>query len=249
LAALDVVLPGFKAMHPMGARLAQECVRITGGDFRSLIFSTQYRVPTYNQWLLDEADMASAYRWHRRLLQVLQCGHPGRRWVLKSPAHQWCLGAVLREYPDAMLVQTHRDPLHVIASLASLIAALRSVASDEGSLHEVAEEFADLVLGGLDRSVQARTDGTVAADRVFDVHFGAFLADPLATVRRLYSWLGIDLTEDAERRMRTFLAENPRGKHGQHQYAFADTGLDAGALRARARPYQEYFDVPSEPLP
>ena len=56
------MIPGFQAMHPMGARLPQECVRMTGGDFRSMIFPTQYRVPSYAQWLIDEADMTSAYR-------------------------------------------------------------------------------------------------------------------------------------------------------------------------------------------
>jgi hypothetical protein len=71
----------------MGARLAQECVRITGADFRSMIFPTQYHIPSYARWLLHEADMAPAYRWHRRMLQVLQSRHPAQRWVLKSPSY------------------------------------------------------------------------------------------------------------------------------------------------------------------
>jgi hypothetical protein len=58
----DLLIPGFLAFHPMGARLAQECVRMTGGDFRSMIFPTVYDVPSYNSWLLHEADLASAYR-------------------------------------------------------------------------------------------------------------------------------------------------------------------------------------------
>ena len=45
LEAADILIPGFMAMHAMGAQLGQECVRITGGEFRSMIFSTQYRVP------------------------------------------------------------------------------------------------------------------------------------------------------------------------------------------------------------
>ncbi len=79
LALVDAVIPGFTDFHPMGARLAQECVRITGGDFRSMIFSTQYRTPTYDRWLLDEADLAPAYRWHRRYLQHLGSGADTRR--------------------------------------------------------------------------------------------------------------------------------------------------------------------------
>jgi hypothetical protein len=248
LGATELLIPGFNAVHPMGARLAQECVRITGGDFRSLIFSTQYRVPSYNAWLLDEADMAPAYRWHRRVLQLLQCRHSGARWVLKSPGHQWCLGTLLAEYPDARLIQTHRDPVQIIASLASLVAMLRRLASDETSVPEAATEFADYVLGGLDRSVQAREDGTVPPDRIIDIQFRSFMSDPFGTIRGVYAWLGLELTEDTEQRMRTFLADNPRDKHGSHHYTFADTGLDEGELRDRARRYQEHFDVPSEPV-
>jgi hypothetical protein len=249
LDASEQVLPGFKALHPIGARLAQECVRITASDFRSLIFSTQYRVPSYATWLLDRADLATAYRWHRQFLQHLQAHHRAERWVLKSPGHQWHLAALLAEYPDALLIQTHRDPLHIVASLGSLISTLRRLASDVTSNPEAAAEFADYVLEGLDRSVQARKDGTLPQSNVVDVHFSEFMGDPLATVRRIYARLGLELGDAAERRMRAFLRDNPRDKHGRHRYSFTETDLDAGALRERARPYQQYFDVPSEPLP
>ena len=247
--ATELLIPGFKSMHPMGALLAQECVRITGSAFRSVIFPTQYRVPSYARWVLHAADMAPAYRWHHGFLQHLGSRHPGRRWVLKSPGHIWCLGALLAEYPDALLVQTHRDPLRIVASVASLIATLRRLASDESSIPEAAGEWADYLLEGLDRSVTAREDGTVPAGRIVDVHFAAFMADPFATIREVYERLGLELTAQAEARMRAFLAANPADKHGAHRYRFAETGLDAGELRERARRYQRYFDVPSEALP
>jgi len=243
----ELLIPGFKAMHPLGARLAQECVRITAGDFRSLIFPTQYRVPSYARWLLADADMAHAYRWHRRFLQVLQSRHRATRWVLKSPGHLWCLGDLLAEYPRALLVQTHRDPLKIIASLGSLIATLRRLASDETSIAEAASEFADYLIDGLDRSVATRENGTVSPDRIVDVQFSAFMADPLVAVRTIYDRLGLELTADAEARMRAFLAAHPQEEHGRHRYRFADTGLDPGEWRERTRRYQEYFDVPSEP--
>ena len=40
----------------MGAQVGQECVRITASQFCSMIFSVQYRLPTYYKWLLYEAD-------------------------------------------------------------------------------------------------------------------------------------------------------------------------------------------------
>lgn len=248
LDASEMLVPGFKAMHPMGARLAQECVRITGADFRSMIFPTQYHLPSYARWLLHEADMAPAYRWHRRVLQVLQSKHPARRWVLKSPGHIWCLEALLAEYPGALLVQTHRDPLRIVASLSSLVAMLRKMASDTTSIPEAAADFSDDLILGLDRSIDARESGAVTAERIVDLHFASFMKNPFETIQIVYDRLRLPLTADAERRMRAFFAANPKDKHGTHRYRFADTGLDVEEQRRRTRRYCEYFDVPEEPL-
>ena len=245
----DTLIPGFTSFHPMGAQLAQECVRITAGDFRSMIFPTQYRVPTYNHWLLYDADLAPAYRWHRRYLQHLQSRHPATQWLLKSPAHLWHLDALAGEYPDAVIVQAHRDPLKVIASVSALAAHLRRMASDETSIAEAAAAYADDIFVGLDRGIEARDRGTFPADQIVDVQFAEFVAEPLPTIQQLYAALGRELTDETEQRMRDFLAEHPGdGGGGGSRYRFADTGLDAGALRERAARYQQRFAVASEPV-
>jgi hypothetical protein len=242
----ESLIPDFKRMHPMGAELPQECVRITACEFASMIFQTTYRVPSYARWLHESADLAPAYAWHRRFLQHLWWRCPRTRWLLKSPGHLWSLERLLAEYPDACLIQTHRDPLRIIASLTSLVAVLRSMASDEIDGVEIAREWAEHVRTGLERSVAARSSGVVGDDRVIDIQFRAFMADPIACVRAIYDRFGLEFRPEAERRMREFLAVNPDDKHGRHAYRFADTGLDLGEQRALARPYQEFFDVPSE---
>jgi Sulfotransferase family len=245
----DQIIPGFTAFHPIGAQLAQECVRIMGSDFRSMIFPVQYRVLRYNRWLIHETDMASTYRWHRIFLEHLQSGHMADRWLLKSPAHLWYLPALLAEYPDALVIQTHRDPLKVVASVSALTAHLRQMASDHHSIAEAADQYCDDIFVGLERSLDARADGTLPVEQVVDVQFADFTADPFATIAAIYDRLGLELTDDADQRMRTFLADHPGdGGGGGTRYTWADTGLDSAALRERARPYQERFDVPSEPV-
>ena len=245
----DSLIPGFTAFHPMGARLAQECVRITAGDFRSMIFPIQYRLPTYDRWLLDVADLAPAYRWHRRYLQHLQSRHPAGQWLLKSPAHLWHLDALAGEYPDALVVQTHRDPLQVISSVSALAAHLRRMASDETSIPEAAVEYSEDIFLGLERGMDARDRGVFPPEQLVDVHFADFVADPLATIAEIYERLDRELTDDAADRMRAFLAEHPGdGGGGGSRYRFADTELDEGALRERAAAYQERHGVASEVL-
>ena len=251
-ATLDLaesIIPGFTTFHPMGARLGQECVRMTGGDFRSMIFPTQYRVPSYNRWLLDEADLAPAYRYHRRYLQHLQSGHPGARWLLKSPAHLWHLDALVAEYPDVVVVQTHRDPLKVIASVSALVAHLRRMASDETSVAEAASEYGPDIFDGLERGMAARDRGVPGPGQVVDVQFTDFMADPIAAIAGIYEAIGRPLTAEAESGMRAFLATHPGdGGGGGSRYRWADTGLDADECRDRATRYQERYGVASEPV-
>ena len=94
----EQIIPGFMTWHPMGAQVGQECVRITASQFCSMIFSVQYRLPSYYKWLLYQADHRPAYRFHRIFLQHLQSGVPGQ-WLLKSPAHLWTLDALVADLP------------------------------------------------------------------------------------------------------------------------------------------------------
>ncbi|BBZ46534.1 sulfotransferase family protein [Mycobacterium parmense] len=242
----EQIMPGFLAFHPMGALVGQECVRITAGAFTSMIFSVQYRLPSYYRWLLYEADHAPAYRYHRIFLQHLQSGVSGQR-LLKSPAHLWQLGALLAEYPDALIVQTHRDPLNVISSIAALTHHLRRMCSDESSIAECAAQSYEEIVAGLEREMALRAGGAVPAGRVIDVQYTDFMNDPWSTINDIYQRLGRDLSPVAAQRMRDFLTAHP-GDGGRGRYTWSDTGLDAGEVRERVRAYQERYSVPTEQL-
>lgn len=245
----EQIVPGLLAFHPMGALVGQECVRITAGQFCSMIFTVQYRLPGYYKWLLYHADHGPAYRYHRMFLQHLQSGVPGGAcpWLLKSPAHLWQLDALVAEYPDALIVQTHRDPLNVISSISALTHHLRRLASDESSITECAGQSCEEIVVGLDRGMKLRDSEALADVPVIDVQFADFIRDPFATIRSLYAEWGRELDPVAEQNMRDFLAAHP-GDGGGSRYSWADTGLDAGAVREQVRGYQQRFGVPDEPL-
>jgi hypothetical protein len=242
----EQIIPGFLAFHPMGALVGQECVRITASEFTSMIFSVQYRLPSYYRWLLYEADHVGAYRFHRIFLQHLQSGVPGQ-WLLKSPAHLWQLEVLLAEYPDALIVQTHRDPLNVISSIAALTHHLRRMGSDESNIAECAAQSYEEIVVGLERGMAMRDGDAALAARVIDVQFADFMKDPWSTISGIYEKLGRELRPDAAQKMRDFLAAHP-GDGGRGRYTWSDTGLDAGEVRDRVRVYQERYAVPTEQL-
>jgi hypothetical protein len=245
LARVDRILPDFKKMHPMGARLPQECVALTAHDFATMIYHTTHRVPRYQAWL-EATDLRWVYASHRRQLQYLQWKAPAARWVLKSPGHLWALDALLAVYPDARIVQTHRDPLKVIASLTSLVTVLRSLASDAIEPLEIARDWTERLARGLALTMRVRAERALPASQVFDVHFPDLMADPIAMVGRIYAHFGMTLSDDAAARMRRFLAENAADKHGAHRYTLAAAGLDADVERRRYAAYQQHFGIASE---
>ncbi len=167
--------------------------------------------------------------------------------MLKSPGHLWALDALLAEYPDARIVQTHRDPLRVVASLASLVALLRSMASDAIDRHAIGREWTALLAAGLARATAARAARPARAPAVFDMHFQEFVRDEIDMVRRIYAHFDLELGAEAEARMRRFLASNPKDKHGAHRYTLAAAGLDVATERERYRSYQERYGIAREP--
>jgi hypothetical protein len=242
---IDRLLPDFKAMHPMGARLPQECVVITQHEFASMVWHTSNRVPSYQNWL-DGADLRHVYESHKRWLQVLQWKAPAERWVLKSPGHLWALESLLAVYPDARIVQNHRDPLKVVASLVSLVCTLRSLATEEIDPHEIGRDWTQRLAAGLDHATRVRDEAKLPESQVFDVPFRAFMADEIAMVRKIYEHFGMQYTAEAERRMRAFLAANAADKHGRHTYDLSLGGLDEATERKRYAAYQQRFRIPSE---
>ena len=125
---------------------------------------------------------------------------------------------------------------------------MRTFAAEPTVIEDVASEWAEYVIDGIDRSVDARESGIVPASQVVDIQYQTFAADPIAAVATAYDQLGLAFTAQAETRMRAFLAAQPPHEHGGHHYTFSQTGLDENALRERTARYQNYFNVPNEPL-
>ena len=234
--------PEFRKIHPVGARLPEECLIITSHSFMSFQFQTSHHVPSYQTWLESE-DLRPAYQTHRRFLQHLQWHGPRGRWILKAPAHLFGIEAMFAVYPDAGVIFTHRDPLEVVPSLASMHTTLRRTFSEAVDPVAVGAEVTRRWADGITRALRARDAGCAPADRFFDLQYTDLVRDPMGTVRQIYTHFGMPLTAPAEERMRRFLAQHPKDKHGPHHYSLQQFGFDADEERARYRAYCERFGL------
>jgi hypothetical protein len=238
------IVPEYDAMHELGARVPVECIALTAPSFRSDELAGRHVVPSYAAWLAT-AELRPAYAWHRRTLQVLAHGRPAARWVLKAPSHMSALDALFAVYPDARVVQTHRDPLPVMASVASILFATAWVRSDAVDPKAVLGWFTGETCAQLLGNAMRVRDGGREA-QFADVVYADLMRDPIATIARVYGRLGLSFSAEAEARMRGYLTGKPKGRHGAHRYDFVHTGFDRAAERARFADYQRRYGVPSE---
>ncbi len=255
MAQLHSLAPDFNSIHPVGEMLPQECIAMTALEFMSLRFEMTFNVAGYQRWLAHQ-DMAQTYRFHRHFLQHLQSGGRRGRWVLKSPGHLGPIAALLGEYPDAMIVQTHRDPLRVIPSVSSLEYTMRAVSSDDVVPEEIGAQMLWLWSTMLDQGMRERGaheraiaehEGEGGRSPFLDLHFQEIISDPMACVDRIYDYFGLELSSEARSGMERYLKEKPTADHGPHSYSLEGFGLSAERVEETFKRYCEHFGVAPEP--
>jgi hypothetical protein len=231
--------PELASMHEMINDEPDEEIPILAMGFASPLYEYMAVVPEFVRWY-TATDHTDGYLYFRRTLQVMQWIKPGGRWLLKSPSHLEVLRPLLIAFPDATVVQTHRDPVTAVVSLASLTVYGQRANLAHPDPHLIGKLTADYV----ERLLRGAVRDRAADDKRFvDIQFRSLISDPIGEVRRLYEVAGLTLDAAAERRMRDWIdREQPR--QGRHTYAAEDFKLDVPALRKRFAFYYERFGIP-----
>ncbi|MEQ9736696.1 MAG: sulfotransferase, partial [Algiphilus sp.] len=243
---LHLLAPAFRHIHEVGPTLPEECIAAMGHCFVSERFPAMYRIPRYERWF-DALSLDAAYADHRRMLQHLQWRHPAPHWLLKAPAHLFGLDAIFNTYPDAHIIQTHRDPARSLASWASFVTTLHGAFSHRVDPMEIGNNVSARWQHALERALQARAQRPGGG--FIDVHYDALVADPMGTVRAIYRQLERPLSAEAEAAMQHFLRDESKEQAGRHHYAAGDFGLDPARERQRFAFYIHRFGVSEEPVP
>jgi hypothetical protein len=237
--------PEFMGVHFIAADQVEECWQLLRQSMRSISFECLAHLPAYSSWLSGQ-DWTGAYLRHQRNLQLIGLPDAGRRWVLKNPSHLFALDELLTAYPDALVIQTHRQPREAIASACSLAAHATEGWSRIFTGAVIGRGQLELWARGLDHfmAVRSRHDES----RFCDVRYADFAADPIGTIEAVYGRFGIPLTGPAADAMRAVQAASARagGARPAHRYALADFGLTAAQVDERFAGYFGAAD-PGEP--
>ena len=244
LVFLNEALPYFKRMHEMTVDHVHEEIQLLAIDFSTMLFETMAVMPTWRDYYLAH-DQTPSYRYLKRVLQVLQWERGGTRWVLKSPQHLEQFAALVDVFPDATFVVTHRDPVSVIASNATMLAYTARLSAADPDPTVIGRYWSERIQQMLKAGMRDRA--VLPSERSLDVRFHEFMADDIATVRRIYDVADQPFGTDVEAAMTQFIAEHPRGRHGGVRYDLeGDFGIDPAERRAAMREYVARFGVEEE---
>ena len=242
LEARYAAAPHKRAAHHMAAEEVDECCLVLRQSFVSNLWNCGWSAATYDAWWQCQSE-ADAYNHYYRCMQLIGSGEPQKRWLLKNPGHIENLDLLFAIFPDAKVIQTHRDPAKAVPSLCALLIQLHPVMEDGRKEQRAHNMLAREVAKWANAVHKAQAVRAQYPGQVLDLVHGDFHRDPMAVLERIYGFIGMEMTEMARIGMAQRIAEKPELQHGVHRYDIADFGLTEAEVRERFGDYVENYDL------
>ena len=215
--------------------------------FSTWIFATAYHIPNYGRWLV-ETESRNAYAHHRRVMQHFTWQRRKREprgqrhWLLKMPFHLMELEALVETYPDAVFIQTHRDPVELMGSWNSIVERLRGFSTEARPPLETGAEQLAFMSGMLNDAMRFRASNPALEERWVDVRYTDLVDDPMGVVNDIYERHNWPLEPDAANAMQEWLRiqEEQRSKEPPHEYRLEDYGLTPETVNEAFAPYRDF---------
>ncbi len=238
-------LPGFLKTHLLDAESPDECHMFFNQTLVSVEFTSSYNIPSYTNWVYQQ-NFDPLYAYHKKQMQLLQFKKPGR-WVMKTPLHQLGVRAILKNHPSAIIVQTHRAPMTIVASGFSFNEVVRSGNSDHVDRNVIGRDWMEMMRIYSEEFESARAELEPHYPGQFlDVYHDDFVRDPWPDLEKIYSARQTTITEQGRAAMNRWLTNNPKGRHGKHEYRLEDYGVTRADVEALFADYVARYNVTME---
>jgi hypothetical protein len=230
--------PQMDAAHHRAAEEVHECCMLLWQSFVSNLWTMSWSAATYDAWWQCQSE-APAYDYYKRCVQLIGLNDPGKRWLLKNPGHIAHLDLLFTLFPDARVIQTHRDPAKAVPSLVSLLMNLHPV-MEEGRADQRAENMLVREVAKWAEAVR-KADAVRARhpDQVLDIVHADFHRQPMQVLERIYAFIGWDIPDETRAALARRIDEKPELQRGAHRYSIADYGMREHEAR---EPFGDYVE-------
>ena len=234
----ELFTPHLDAMHYIRPHTLEECSWLLGCTFSGRTVTEYMVCYQYLDWYFNHANADKKYADYADLLRVLQANHPGKRMVLKSIEHLENPHLILKHVPNALLVQTHRQPVECVPSYVSLNAFVADLTCEDLDLHRHGRAVLDVC----ERSLKSHLKNRVGLeDRIYDHLYTDMLKDPVSCVRRVYEKFGLPWTDAIAKVVGEHTREHQQHKYGVHKYKLSDFGLTETQINERFGDYIQTY--------
>ncbi len=234
--------PRANSVYPMRAWTPHECIAIHSYTFLSEEFAMLCRIPGYEAFL-RKANFAPVYDWQRRFLQYLQLRCPTKQWVLKSPDHVHSLEHLLRVFPDAVVIQTHRNPLDVLRSAIKVTGMLEGILAPAEDRVQIRIREVRSLAEHMESITSFRETHPELNERFIDVKYHELVSDPLAVIGQIYRRLNKQLMERSVERIQLLASRRSRYKGHRTGPVLTDFPLDGAFDQHRLEAYCSRFGI------
>jgi len=232
--------PGFNAIHALEAERPEECLHLFDKACAGTTSFFMTEAKSFAWWLLDHG-IQHGYDFFKVQLQLLNWLRPGRKWVLKWPYHLWHLEALFKTFPDATVIQLHRNPSQSVPSVCSLALAARAPFCESIDAAALGEFWLNYCEAGLKRGLAARQK--VNANQIIDIRYPDLKADPLSIIDQIQNVVRMDGFDTWTETLKTNLNKSENKRRQPHHYTRAQFGLEAAQIRERFSGYIEDYDL------
>ena len=242
------ILNVLEGIHHFNIDEPEEDFPIFRMAFTAWVSIARFRIPEYGRWLAEKGSR-DAYAYHRRIIQQFtwqrrqrEPGHKGQ-WLFKMPFHLMELESLIETYPDALFIQTHREPAQFMGSWNSLVERVRSLSSEPGPPYELGAEQLDFMSGMMDKAVRFRETHPELKHRWIDIDYIDLVKDPLGVVCSIYKRFDLPLRQSALTAMENWMFQQAkrRRKEPKHRYDLADYGLTHEDVDSAFAGYREFL--------
>jgi hypothetical protein len=230
-------IPELMSIHPMDIDQADEEVIILGQLFSSSMLESTYFVPDYANWLTNQ-NPGKSYSDLIEILQSLQWQDPSRKnksWILKTPGHLMSLGAVVKYFPGAKIIMTHRDPVSTVPSYCSMESTLYKMNTDIISDFEIGNYWLDRLSEWLNNFIEVRN--SIPDDRFIDINYLDLVEAPEKIGTQVLKSIHINDDILTKEMMENWIKANKRENRQKHNYKLSDYGLTRESISNKFKDY------------
>jgi hypothetical protein len=214
--------------------------------------SIESTMPTWSNWVW-EYDHRATFREFRKLVQLLLWKYPpprGGHLLLKCVLTTAKIQMFANEFPEANFILVHRDPFRITTSAATIAEGIYQpfIREQPGPLHKDGLHDQNL-LKRLKIMFRALIEFKKAEpERVANVQYLDLMNDAVMVTRSAFDYFSVDISEDLEQRIVTFLAQQRSGKRVAPPKKYDTFGYNAEAVWAdpTVADYCKFFGVKQE---